>query len=409
MKKKYLVLGLGKSGKAACNFLLNRNKQVIAIDNNLIEDDEIRKIKQNNVEVLKDNSIDFKNIEKVIISPGINPNHEIIIKAKKNNVEVIGEIELGCQYLKNRCIAITGTNGKTTLTKLITHIFNENGLKAVALGNVGLSLTSYMDKLKEDEIVVLELSSFQLETMHTKFIDSAVIINITPDHLDRYKTLKEYAIAKLNIVNCLKKDKILYTNKKVIKRYFVLNDKINIKEVDDEVDDIAKEICLDWKISEENIDNAIKTFKRIEHRLEFVREINGISFYNDSKATNVDSVIYAVKKIKMPIVLIAGGVDKGFPYKIWEKPFKDKIKYIIAIGQSANKIKMELPGFNVEIMNDFESAIKKAFSLAQKNEAVLLSPGCSSFDMFKNYEHRGEVFKKIVNNILGEKCHEEIL
>ncbi len=399
MEKKYLVLGLGKSGKAACSFLLNRKKQIIAVDNNLIEDEEIKKLKQSNVEVLKDNNVDFKNIEKVVISPGVNPNHEIVKKAKENNIEVLGEIELGCKYLKNKCIAITGTNGKTTLTKLICHILNENNKKASALGNVGISLTSYIDKLQEDEIVVLELSSFQLETLYTKFIDAAVIINITPDHLDRYKTLQDYAVAKLNIVNCLKKDKILYTTKKVIKRYFVLNNKINIKEVKDEVDDIAKEICLDWQISKENIDRAIKSFKRIEHRLEFVREINDVSFYNDSKATNVDSVLYAVKKIKTTIVLIAGGVDKGSTYKIWKKSFKNKVKHIIAIGQSANKIKLELVGFDVQIINDFELAVKKAFSLAQKNDCVLLSPGCSSFDMFKNYEHRGEVFKKIVNSI----------
>lgn len=399
MEKKYLVLGLGKSGKAACNFLISKKKQVIGIDNNLIEDEEIKKLKQNSVEIFKDNNVDLKNIEKVVISPGINPNHEIIKKAKENNIEIIGEIELGARFLKNRCVGVTGTNGKTTLTKLICHILNENKIKAISLGNVGVSFTSYIDKLEKDEVVVLELSSYQLETMTSKFLDSAVIINITPDHLDRYKTLKEYASAKLNIANCLKKDKILYASKKVIKRYFAKNSEINIREVNDDVDDIAKSVCLDWQISEENIDKAIKTFKRIEHRLEFVREINKVSFYNDSKATNVDSVLYAVKKMDRPIILIVGGIDKGFTYKVWVKPFKNKVKYVLAIGQSANKIKEELKGFDVQILKDFEEAVKKAFSLAHENECVLLSPGCSSFDMFKNYEHRGEEFKKIVKSL----------
>lgn len=399
MEKKYLVLGLGKSGKAAINLLLSKHKKVIGIDNNLIENEEIQRLRQLNVEILKDNNIDLSHIEKIIISPGVNPNHEIIKKAREYNIEVLGEIQLGCQYLKNKCIAITGTNGKTTLTKLISHILNENKIKAVPLGNVGVSLTSYIEKLKEDEVVVLELSSFQLETMYSKCIDAAIIINITPDHLDRYETLKEYATAKLNIVNCLKNDRFLYTTKEVRKRYFVLNSKINIKEVENDVDEIAKVVCFDWGIEKEKIDKAIKTFKRPEHRLEFVREINGVNFYNDSKATNVDSVIYAVKKINTPIILIAGGIDKGFPYKIWNKFFKNKVKNIIAIGQSANKIKNDLKGFDVQILNDLESAIKKAYSLAKKDDSVLLSPGCSSFDMFKNYEHRGEVFKKIVNSM----------
>lgn len=399
MEKKYLVLGLGKSGKAACFFLLSKNKRVVGADNNLVEDEEIKKLKQLNVKIFRDNNIDLTNIEKIIISPGIDPQHEIIQKARQNNIEVLGEIELGCRYLRNKCIAVTGTNGKTTLTKLICHVLNHNSIKAVALGNVGVCLTSYIDKMVKDEIVVLELSSFQLETTRSCFIDAAVIINITPNHLDRYKSMEEYALAKLNIAGCLKKDKILYTTKKVIKRYFILNDKINIKEVKDEIDDIAKAVCLDWGILKENIEKSIKTFKRIEHRLEFVREIKKISFYNDSKATNVGSVLYAVKKIKTPIILIAGGVHKGFTYKVWKRPFSKKVKHVVAIGQSANKIKSELEGFDVLIENDLESAVKKAYSLARQNETVLFSPGCSSFDLFENYEHRGEVFKKIVNSM----------
>lgn len=399
MEKKYLVLGLGKSGRAACQFLLSKNIKVIGLDNSLVEDVEIKNLKLKGLEVLTNNSVNYNELEKIILSPGVNPSHEVIQKAKVKNIEVIGEIELGCHFFNNRCIGITGTNGKTTLTKLICHILNESNFKAVSLGNVGVSFTSYIDKLQKDEIVVLELSSYQLETMKKQFLDAAVIINITPDHLDRYKTVENYASAKLNIVNCLKKDKYLYASKKVIKSYLKENDKVNIKEVKDDVDEIAKVLCLDFGITKQNIEKAIKTFKRIEHRLEFVRQINGVSFYNDSKATNVDSVMYAVKKMKQPIILIVGGVDKGFTYKVWQKPFSKKVKNILAIGQSANKIKTELTGFDVQILNDLESAIKKAYEIAQKNDCILLSPGCASFDMFKNYEHRGEVFKKIVNSI----------
>ncbi|MFA6501974.1 MAG: Mur ligase family protein, partial [Parachlamydiales bacterium] len=358
--------------------------------------------------VLKDFS-DFSDIEKIIVSPGISPNHEIISEAIKRNIEVIGEIELGVLYLKNRCIGITGTNGKTTLTKLLAHIFNNNNKVAYALGNVGTPLTSYIDKFGRDDIIVLELSSFQLETMKTKFLDAAVIINITPDHLDRYPSFKEYGIAKLNIINCLKDDKKLYTTKKIIKNYLSDNNKNEIKQVTEESENIAIKICLDFGIQKKDILNSIKTFQKDKHRIEFVREIKGISFYNDSKATNVHSVIFAVKKFKKPIILIAGGVDKGFTYKVWKRSFKNKVKTVLAIGQSREKIKNELKGFDVLLCDSLKSAIDKAYALAQRNDNILFSPGCSSFDMFKNYEHRGDEFKKIVNGIEGEKCLEEIL
>jgi len=408
MKKKYLILGLGRSGRAAAFFLLKQNEKIIAIDNNLIEDSEILHLQQLDVVIQKNNDIDFSKIKTLIISPGIDPNHEIIKKAKELNIEIIGEIELGCRYLKNQCIAITGTNGKTTLTKLVCHILNENNTKAVALGNVGVSLTKYLLRANKEDIIILELSSFQLETMSLKVFDLAVITNISPDHLDRYSSFEDYANAKLNILKCLKKDKTLYVNKNVLKTYLDQKNTIKIKEVKDDMQDIALEICLDLKIPKENILKALKTFKKVEHRLEFVREINDINFYNDSKATNVEAVIYAVNKINKPIILIVGGLDKGFSYKAWERAFSNKIKYILAIGQSATKIKLELKSFDVQIFKDLESCVKKAYCLAQKNDTVLFSPGCSSFDMFKNFEYRGEEFKKIVNGFEGEKCLEEI-
>ena len=400
MQKKQLILGLGLSGRAAASFLLKKNKKVIAIDNNLVETDEIKILKKNkNLTISKNNVVDFLEIEKVIVSPGIDPNHAILQKAIKNKIKIISEVELGAMYLKNRCFGITGTNGKTSLTKLITHILNENKIKAVALGNIKEPITSYIDNANINDILILELSSFQLERTFSKFLDAAIITNITPDHLDRYLSFQDYANAKLNIIACLKKQNILYVNKKVIKSFIVKNSNINIKEVKDEITDIATRVCLDLKIPKENILRSIKTFKKVEHRLEFVREINRISFYNDSKATNVHSVIYAVKKIKDPIILIAGGVDKGFSYKEWKKVFENRVEYILLIGQSSKKIKKELKGFKVQICVSLSQAIKKSFSLAKKNYCILFSPGCSSFDMFKNFEHRGEEFKKIVNSL----------
>ncbi|NGX34981.1 MAG: UDP-N-acetylmuramoylalanine--D-glutamate ligase [Candidatus Anoxychlamydiales bacterium] len=426
MKNIYLILGLSLSGKAAAFFLLNQNKKVFAIEDNLKIDDEIKLLKKQNVKIfgskdfLNKKVLDAEKIEKVIISPGFNPNHEIVKFLIKNKIEILSEIELGARFLKNKrkrknfknkIIAITGTNGKTTLTKLIEHILNENNIKAKALGNIKIPFTSYLTKIffnksqslkKIDELFILELSSFQLEKMNTKFLDAAIITNISPDHLDRYPNFQSYAKAKFNIIKCLKNKKNLYITKKVLKSFIVKNTKINIKEVKEDVKDIAIKICLDLKIAKKNILNAIKTFKTLEHRLEFVREIKGVYFYNDSKATNVESVIYAVKKIKKPIILIVGGMDKGFSYKIWNKYFKDKVKYVLAIGKSSKKIKEDLTGFDVQIIKDLNKALKKAFSLAKKEDRVLLSPGCSSFDMFNNFEHRGESFKDFVQ-ILGEK------
>ncbi|NGX48650.1 MAG: UDP-N-acetylmuramoylalanine--D-glutamate ligase [Candidatus Anoxychlamydiales bacterium] len=423
MKNIYLILGLSLSGKAASFFLLNQRKniRVIAIEDNLKEDTEVKLLKKQNVKIFNsidfiENFSDFNKIKKVIISPGFNPEAKIVKIIKKNKIEIISEIELGARFLKenkiykNKIIGITGTNGKTTLTKLIEHILNENKIKAKGLGNIKIPFTSYLTKsfLKNNnvenqrETFILELSSFQLEKMKTKFLDLAIITNITEDHLDRYPNFKAYANAKLRIVKCLKNDKNLYVTKKVLKSFIVNNSKINIKEVKEDIEDVAIKICLDLKIAKKNILFAIKTFKPLEHRLEFVREIKGVYFYNDSKATNVDSVIYAVKKIKGSIILIVGGKDKGFSYRIWNKHFKDNVKYVLAIGESSKKIKKELIGCRVQIIKDLKTAIEKAFSLAKKEDRVLLSPGCSSFDMFKNYEHRGDSFKKFVS-ILGDK------
>ncbi|NGX44066.1 MAG: UDP-N-acetylmuramoylalanine--D-glutamate ligase [Candidatus Anoxychlamydiales bacterium] len=423
MKNIYLILGLSLSGRAASFFLLNQRKniRVIAIEDNLKEDVEIRLLKKQNVKIFNskdfiENFSDLNKIEKAVISPGFNPEAKIVKIIKKNKIEIFSEIELGARFLKenkiykNKIIGITGTNGKTTLTKLIEHILNENKIKAKSLGNIKIPFTSYLTKIllknnnveNQKETFILELSSFQLEKMKTKFLDAAIITNITEDHLDRYPNFKAYVDAKLRIVKCLKNRKNLYVTKKVLKSFIVNNSKINIKEVKEDIEDVAIKICLDFKIVKKNILCAIKTFKSLEHRLEFVREIKGVYFYNDSKATNAHSVIYAVKKIKGSIILIVGGKDKGFSYRIWNKHFKDNVKYVLAIGESSKKIKEELIGCRVQVIKDLKTAIEKAFSLAKKEDRVLLSPGCSSFDMFKNFEHRGDSFKKFVS-ILGDK------
>ena len=403
MEKKCLILGAAKSGIAAANFLLSLNKKIILVDKDTSKD-EIKIFKD--IEIFKDDAdIDFEKIEIVILSPGISSEHKLVKEANKNLVEVIGEIELGVRFIKNRVIAITGTKGKTTLTSLITHILNFSNIKAKALGNIGEPLTKYLLNWDIEDTIVLELSSFQIESLKKRFIDIAVIINIMPDHLDRYESFEEYKKAKIKIIEHLKDDGILYTTDEVLK---FLNIK-NVKIVDEELNLIAKKICLDLKVDKVMIDNAIKTFIRPKHRMEFILEIDGVKFYNDSKSTNIESTIYAVNLLKENIILIAGGVDKKLNFDKWKSAFKSRVKKIFALGEVANVIKKELENFDVEICFSLKEAVEKAFFFADKKDSVLLSPGTSSYDMFKDFEHRGNEFKKIVNNLKGDRCLEEIL
>ncbi|NGX56311.1 MAG: UDP-N-acetylmuramoylalanine--D-glutamate ligase [Candidatus Anoxychlamydiales bacterium] len=395
--KKYLILGLKKSGIAAAFFALHKKIDIICFDDNLENNSKIENLKNNNVVVTNDISkINLNKICTIIKSPGVSNNHEIIKKAKINNIEIISEIEFGFKYMQNKCIAITGTNGKSSLTTLITHILNENNIQAISLGNIGLPLTQYLINPKE-EIVVLELSSFQLENIYSKKVDIACITNIEEDHLDRYDSFLSYANSKLNILKILKNDFLFFTTKKV-------KDEFNLKKANlciDDIFDFAKKILKSFKI---DFAKAIKTFKNLEHRLELIYDRNEIKIYNDSKSTNINSVIYALKKIKRCDILILGGYDKGNSFTILNKFITNKIRYTIAIGDTRFKIVKELKKNKVEIINNFDIAINRAIMLSKKGDTILFSPGCSSFDMFKNFEHRGDEFKKIVSQILkGEK------
>ncbi|MBI5346081.1 MAG: UDP-N-acetylmuramoyl-L-alanine--D-glutamate ligase [Chlamydiae bacterium] len=387
--KKYLVVGLGVSGKAVLNFLQSQKKDCIVFDDKKTQDciSDIEKINVNE-------------IKQAIVSPGIKLDHPLLEKLRMGSVEIIGEIEFAFRQLKNYSIGITGTNGKTTTTLLIAHVLNFLGKKAQALGNVGTPLTSYLLKKDPDEILVVELSSFQIETLQKKCLDQALILNITPDHLDRYGVVEKYAKAKCHIKESLKIGAVLHVSKEVLDTYAnFLDTKNQIKIIEDDIEKAAFQILQEMSITHEQFLEALKTFERPKHRIEFVRKINNIFFYNDSKATNVFSVIYAIKKMSHPIILIAGGLDKGFSYEIWKSVFKGKVKNILAIGKSAEKIKNELKGFDVEIVETLELAVNRAYSIAKDNDAVLLSPGCASYDMFKNYEDRGEKFKLYVKNL----------
>ncbi len=417
---KNLILGLGISGKSAAFFLLDNKEEAIGYDDKIssfVNDYEINVLVDKGMKLCSnENEINLNEIQRIILSPGINPNKPLIKKAKELNIEIIGEVELAFRNIKNPCIAITGTNGKTTTTLLIAHILNCNGKKAVALGNIGKGILSY--KPKQDEIFVIELSSFQLETLQTKVLDAAAILNLSEDHLDRYSNFLEYAQAKFKIQNCIKDKKSIYLSNELLSDYkeyitypyvkivdFELNEDIfNYIELPKENILFAYNICKEFDISKKEFIKGLMTFKKAEHRLEFVTQIKDISFYNDSKATNTASVINAINALYGDIILIAGGKDKGFDFSSWNSAFKNKVTNIITIGETSNRIKKELIDYNVIEASTLDNAVNIAYSLAKNNENILLSPGCSSYDQFDNFEHRGKLFKEYVRNLeRGEK------
>jgi UDP-N-acetylmuramoylalanine--D-glutamate ligase len=326
---------------------------------------------------------------------------------------VIGEIELGFRHLKNRSFGITGSNGKTTTVLLTTHILNSAGIKARALGNVGESLTGYLIGADPLEILVIELSSFQLETLKARKLEIGMILNITPNHLDRYASMQEYAEAKALIQNVSEE---LYISSQVQDEFGILFKNANNFEKNVELINnlsytqlgmpskqsvqAAFLLCKRCGVTDVEFLRGLQTFKKPPHRIEWVAEIDGVSYYNDSKSSNIDSVMHAVERFEGPLVLIIGGLHKGSSYKPWIEKFRGKVRSIIAYGKAAPIMEFELSShFPFHKVDRFADAVKRAKSEAKKKETVLLSPGCSSYDQFESYEHRGECFKRLVREL----------
>lgn len=437
MKNKTLVLGLGVSGRAAAEFLLKQGDQVLGIDSNrdlLKTSEELRQLHAKGLQFQHDSDpVNWTAIARVVVSPGVSPQHPIYQGAKERNIAT-GEAELALPYFDKPLVAVTGTNGKTTVTLLVEHILNAAGIKVKALGNVGTPLCAHLLQPSSDEAYVVELSSFQLETMTTPVFEAAALLNVTPDHLDRYANIEEYAKAKFHLQFLLKgngpffvqagtaaafssmvsKDiqtfavdgpADLYTDRHSVyyreKIEFLMPDDYRKMGVHDHENALAAwALCRPFSIDNEQFCKALATFKKPAHRIEFVREVDGIFYYDDSKGTNIDAVIQAVKAMNGPVILIAGGIDKGASYLLWKEHFVDKVKQIIAIGQAAPKIYKELnPYFNIKLADTLAAAVQTASHDAASGDFVLLSPGCSSYDMFRDYVHRGEEFQRQVQSI----------
>jgi len=378
----------------------------------------------------------------IIVSPGVPNDSQVLQNARAKGIKLVSEIEFAYHYCKGKIIAITGTNGKTTTTSLCGHVFNTCGYKTHVAGNIGVAFSEIVLDVKEGEFVSLEVSSFQLDLIENFKPAAALILNITPDHLNRYEnSLDKYAESKQRIyMNQDGKDfLILNKDSQSVMKYlsehksksffFSLNEEqeegcfYSGNEVVFKLNGVEKFRCSrnDINIRGEhnlanamsvicaakvfNLDNAgivkgLQTFESVEHRLELVREIKGVKYVNDSKATNVDSVWYAIKSFDEPILLILGGQDKGNDYEQIKDLVIQKVKKIYAIGSSAEKVfNFFHQDVKVELEKTMEDAVKSASREAIKGDVVLLSPACASFDMFNNYEHRGKVFKEAVNKL----------
>jgi UDP-N-acetylmuramoylalanine--D-glutamate ligase len=442
--RHFLILGMGASGRAAAQLLLSFGARVTAVDQKaelLDQDPEIQSLKQQGLHLLPDrlSAVNLSAYYALILSPGISSHHPLRQAAYQENIQQFGEIELGCSLAEHPIIGITGTNGKTTTTLLITHILKAAGRQAYALGNNGIPLTKELFKLANQSIVVLELSSYQLETLTQKSLDIGLLLNITPDHLDRYATFQDYALAKCQIGQCLKNQADFFIEEKAFHQFspllngmkprlfgyspaceiycdlhsvfssshyaFELPEKLKGKRSID-LDHLlaAYAVCQHYKIEADNFLHGFQSFIKLPHRMQLIAEHQGIKFYDDSKGTNIDAVMKAVQEMNGKVILIAGGVDKGSSYLPWIKEFEEKVKTICAIGQAAGKIQAEISSsIPVEICSTLQEAVWLAANLAKQGENVLLSPGCSSFDMFKDYVDRGLTFQKAVREYIGKE------
>jgi UDP-N-acetylmuramoylalanine--D-glutamate ligase len=405
--KKITVVGLARSGLACANLLYDVGAKVSVTDNQ--DSDSIRfnasqlKSKNIKVEIGRHSQEFIRSRDLVIVSPGVPDTALPIVWAREFKIPVISEIELAWILCPATVIAVTGSNGKTTVTTLIGKILEADGKKVFILGNIGDPFCGEVQKLQAGDFVSLEVSSFQLETIQEFKPKISVILNFSCNHLDRYRDMQEYLEAKKRIF--MNQDKSDYTvlnyddpqvkelaretKAKVV--YFSQSQDLNPNQAAvltvGSLLGINKELCLE----------VFREFRGIEHRLEYVAEINKITFINDSKSTTVDSTIWALRNIAQPIILIAGGRHKGIDYSIALNLIHKKVKEVILIGEAKAKIRNALKRFPaIQEASTMDEAVNLAVSKAKSGDCVLLSPMCSSFDMFLNFEERGKVFKNAI-------------
>ena len=447
--KRVLVVGLGKSGVASSLFLQSRGARVT------VSDEKSQEQLRNEIPALLDKGIvvetgkhgerTFRDQDLIVVSPGVPNNVPALLNARKQGTPIIGEIELAARYLQGQVIAITGSNGKTTTTTLTGEVVAAGGLQSLVGGNIGTPAITFIDQSSPNTWVVLEISSFQLETIETFRPHIAAILNITPDHLDRHgsmdayiaakarifenQTEKDFAVLNMDDATCvglgrgLKPQVFWFSRKQEVERgAFVRNGKIIFRDAKGEREIMpVDEITLKGAHNLENvlaavamgslagvepakIRQAVKDFKAVEHRLEYTATIHGVQYFNDSKATNVDATIKALESFPGKIHLILGGKDKGSDYSVLNDLLKARVKRVYTIGAAAQKIESQIAGAaEITSAGTLDQAVRKASEFAQSGDIVLLAPACASFDQFQSYEHRGRVFKETVHALAARE------
>lgn len=438
---KILVVGLGKSGIAALDFFKKRGAVVTITDtrpkSDVMPDTDLTGIDHHFGANPKKIFVDK---DMIIVSPGVPFDSEGIVAAKKAGVPVVCEMEIGLKEIGGKVIAITGTNGKSTTTTLIGEFLKKRGKNVWAGGNLGQPLLGDIENAKKAEYVVLEVSSYQLEVTPSLKPFAAVWLNCTPDHLDRYDSFESYFMAKALIGrNQTKSDWVIYnSDDSLIARYvinyrsrkiaFSASERLekgvwydgdtakcvhSSSRMDIDVgrtvitgihnrENIAAAIAVAsvTDVGGADIKKVLSTFKGLPHRCQFVRDLNSVRYYNDSKGTNASAAAKSIDGFSSPVILIAGGQDKNTGYHEMRESVKERVKLIVTIGEAAKRIKNELGDLTPVIHeNSLEAAVITAKKNAVPGDVVLLSPACASFDMFKNYAHRGEVFTKTVNEL----------
>ncbi len=442
--KRVLVVGLGKSGVASALFLKAHGARVTVSDTK--SGDELR----NEIPVLLDHGITvetgghgertFRGQDLIVVSPGVPVDAPLLVQARAMGEAVIGEVELAAQVLPGAMVAITGSNGKTTTTTLTGEIMTAGGLAALVGGNIGTPAISLAERAKPETVIVLEVSSFQLETIQSFRPKIAVVLNVTPDHLDRHRTFETYVDAKARIFENQQSSDFAVLNaddatcvamagrtrarvfwfsrqKEVRQGAWVRDGSILFRDASNQreilqvseiplkgahnLENVLAAVCAGalMECAPEKIRQAVREFKAVEHRLEFVATIRGVDYYNDSKATNVDATIKALESFPANIHLILGGKDKGSDYSVLNDLLRQRVKRVYTIGAAAAKIESQIKGTEVVHAETLENAIRKAHAVGQPGDVVLLAPACASFDQFKNYEQRGRVFKEIVRGL----------
>jgi len=438
--KRVLVVGLARTGLVTALFSAGYGAKVTATDERPIPEvaDTAEKLRAAGVKLELGGFVPQTFLEQdlIVVSPGVPAKIAPLEAARAQGIPVWSEIELAWRFLRGKLVAITGSNGKTTATSLVAHILKTSNIPTLVGGNIGTPLLALVETSVDTSVTVAEISSFQLETIDSFRPEIGVLLNLTPDHLDRHLTFEEYAGAKMRMFeNQLEKDiallnaddpevtkrmpakpKIFWFSrqKRVATGAFLRDDQIIFRNEGSEVE-LARLSDIQLR-GQHNIENVlascaaaylagavpaaiaagVKSFRGVEHRLEFVAEISGVQYYNDSKATNVDAAVKAVEAFPGPLVVILGGRDKGSPYTPLRDLLRERARLVLLIGESAEKIANDLSAVAFENAGTLQQALHIAARHVQPGDTVLLAPACSSFDQFENYEHRGRAFKELV-------------